>query len=124
LHQPLFDRLPRGAMRTEAGQRMLEHARRVLAEMDDARPPVKRGGLKGHGYPGRRGDPDYRPFPAAGGGPDLRADDRPCNPSRRTRKLSRRAARWRADSGDDPLQNFVDHTPQDASLAASPLAEG
>jgi LysR family hydrogen peroxide-inducible transcriptional activator len=37
LRQPLFDRLPRGAVLTEAGQRMLEHARRVLAELHDAR---------------------------------------------------------------------------------------
>jgi LysR family hydrogen peroxide-inducible transcriptional activator len=37
LRQPLFDRLPRGAVLTEAGQRMMEHARRVLAELHDAR---------------------------------------------------------------------------------------
>jgi LysR family hydrogen peroxide-inducible transcriptional activator len=37
LRQPLFDRLPRGAVLTEAGQRLLEHARHVLAELHDAR---------------------------------------------------------------------------------------
>jgi DNA-binding transcriptional LysR family regulator len=35
LQQPLFDRLPCGAVLTEAGQRLLEHARRVLAELHD-----------------------------------------------------------------------------------------
>jgi LysR family hydrogen peroxide-inducible transcriptional activator len=44
LHQPLFDRLPRGAVLTEAGQRMLEHARRVLAELHDARRRVSEVG--------------------------------------------------------------------------------
>jgi LysR family hydrogen peroxide-inducible transcriptional activator len=44
LHQPLFDRLPRGAVLTEAGQRMLEHARRALAELHDARRRVSEVG--------------------------------------------------------------------------------
>lgn len=44
LRQPLFDRLPRGAVLTEAGQRMLEHARRVLAELHDARQRVSEVG--------------------------------------------------------------------------------
>jgi LysR family hydrogen peroxide-inducible transcriptional activator len=44
LRQPLFDRLPRGAVLTEAGQRMLEHARRVLAELHDARRRVSEVG--------------------------------------------------------------------------------
>jgi LysR family hydrogen peroxide-inducible transcriptional activator len=35
--QPLFDRLPRGVVPTEAGQRLLEHARRILAELKDAK---------------------------------------------------------------------------------------
>lgn len=35
--QPLFDRLPRGVVPTEAGQRLLEHARRILAELRDAK---------------------------------------------------------------------------------------
>lgn len=36
LGQPLLDRLPRGVVPTEAGRRLLEHARRVLAELADA----------------------------------------------------------------------------------------
>jgi LysR family transcriptional regulator, hydrogen peroxide-inducible genes activator len=44
LRQPLFDRLPRGAVLTEAGQRMLEHARRILAELHDARRRVSEVG--------------------------------------------------------------------------------
>ena len=35
--QPLFDRLPRGVVPTEAGQRLVEHARRILAELRDAK---------------------------------------------------------------------------------------
>jgi LysR family hydrogen peroxide-inducible transcriptional activator len=35
--QPLFDRLPRGVIATEAGQRLLEHARRILSEVEDAK---------------------------------------------------------------------------------------
>lgn len=35
--QPMFDRLPRGVVLTEAGRRMVEHARRILAEVQDAR---------------------------------------------------------------------------------------
>lgn len=35
--QPLFDRLPRGVTVTEAGQRLLGHARRILAEIEDAK---------------------------------------------------------------------------------------
>lgn len=35
--QPLFDRLPRGVVPTEAGQRLIEHARRILAELRDAK---------------------------------------------------------------------------------------
>lgn len=35
--QPLFDRLPRGVTATEAGQTLLGHARRILAEIEDAR---------------------------------------------------------------------------------------
>jgi len=37
LGQQLFDRLPRKAVPTEAGQRLAEHARRVLAELRSAR---------------------------------------------------------------------------------------
>jgi LysR family hydrogen peroxide-inducible transcriptional activator len=35
--RPLFDRLPRGVVLTEAGYRLLEHARRVLSEMNDGK---------------------------------------------------------------------------------------
>jgi LysR family hydrogen peroxide-inducible transcriptional activator len=35
--QPLFDRLPRGVVATEAGQRLIGHARRILAELRDAK---------------------------------------------------------------------------------------
>jgi LysR family hydrogen peroxide-inducible transcriptional activator len=35
--QPMFDRLPRGVALTEAGRRMVEHARKILAEVQDAR---------------------------------------------------------------------------------------
>jgi DNA-binding transcriptional LysR family regulator len=35
--QPLLDRLPRGVVPTEAGRRMLEHARKILAEVRDAK---------------------------------------------------------------------------------------
>jgi len=35
--QPLFDRLPRGVTATEAGQKLLGHARRILAEIEDAK---------------------------------------------------------------------------------------
>jgi len=42
--QPLFDRLPRGVALTEAGQRLLEHARRVLRELTDARQRVREVG--------------------------------------------------------------------------------
>ncbi len=35
--QPLFDRLPRGVTATEAGERLLGHARRILAEIEDAK---------------------------------------------------------------------------------------
>jgi len=35
--RPLFDRLPRGVVLTEAGYRLLEHARRVLSEMHDGK---------------------------------------------------------------------------------------
>jgi LysR family hydrogen peroxide-inducible transcriptional activator len=35
--QPLFDRLPRGVVPTEAGHRLLEHARRILVELRDAK---------------------------------------------------------------------------------------
>ncbi len=35
--QPLFDRLPRGAVLTEAGRRLLGPARRILADLADAR---------------------------------------------------------------------------------------
>jgi LysR family hydrogen peroxide-inducible transcriptional activator len=35
--QPLFDRLPRGVTATEAGQKLLDHARRILAEVEDAK---------------------------------------------------------------------------------------
>ncbi|MCS7045654.1 MAG: LysR family transcriptional regulator [Gemmataceae bacterium] len=38
--QPLFDRLPRGVVPTEAGQRLLERARRILAELRDAKRQV------------------------------------------------------------------------------------
>ena len=39
--QPLFDRLPRGVVLTEAGQRLLEYARRVLNELSDAKKRVR-----------------------------------------------------------------------------------
>jgi LysR family hydrogen peroxide-inducible transcriptional activator len=42
--QPLFDRLPRGVTLTEAGHRLLEHARRVLRELTDARQRVREVG--------------------------------------------------------------------------------
>src|SRR5262249_48214849 len=42
--QPLFDRLPRGVALTEAGHRLLEHARRVLHELGDARRRVREVG--------------------------------------------------------------------------------
>jgi LysR family hydrogen peroxide-inducible transcriptional activator len=35
--QPLFDRLPRGVVLTEAGRRLVEDARRILASVQDAR---------------------------------------------------------------------------------------
>src|SRR5689334_13630130 len=35
--QPLFDRLPRGVTATEAGNSLLGHARRILAEIQDAK---------------------------------------------------------------------------------------
>jgi LysR family hydrogen peroxide-inducible transcriptional activator len=35
--QPLFDRLPRSVVVTEAGKRLLEYARKILAEIADAR---------------------------------------------------------------------------------------
>jgi LysR family hydrogen peroxide-inducible transcriptional activator len=35
--QPLFDRLPRGVVLTEAGRRLVEDARRILAGVEDAR---------------------------------------------------------------------------------------
>jgi LysR family hydrogen peroxide-inducible transcriptional activator len=44
--QPLFDRLPRGVVPTEAGQRLLEHARRILAELRDAK--RRAGELRDH----------------------------------------------------------------------------
>ena len=36
LGRPLFDRLPRGAVPTEAGARLVEHAKRILAQLRDA----------------------------------------------------------------------------------------
>ncbi len=42
---PLFDRLPRGAVLTEAGIRFREHAERILASINDARRQV--GDLRG-----------------------------------------------------------------------------
>ena len=44
--QPLFDRLPRGVVPTEAGQRLDEHARRILAELNDAK--RRAGELRDH----------------------------------------------------------------------------
>ena len=44
--QPLFDRLPRGVVPTEAGQRLIEHARRILAELRDAK--RRAGELRDH----------------------------------------------------------------------------
>src|SRR5439155_14911929 len=35
--RPLFDRLPRGVVLTEAGYRLLEHARRAMSEMSDGK---------------------------------------------------------------------------------------
>jgi LysR family hydrogen peroxide-inducible transcriptional activator len=35
--QPLFDRLPRGVVPTEAGQRLIEHARKILTELREAK---------------------------------------------------------------------------------------
>jgi LysR family hydrogen peroxide-inducible transcriptional activator len=47
--QPLFDRLPRGVVLTEAGRRLVEHARRILAGVQDARRHVAdaRSGVEG-----------------------------------------------------------------------------
>jgi LysR family hydrogen peroxide-inducible transcriptional activator len=47
--QPLFDRLPRGVSTTEAGQKLLEHARRILAEIEDAKRQAResRGAISG-----------------------------------------------------------------------------
>lgn len=46
--QPLFDRLPRGAILTQAGEQLLVHAKRVLAEIADARNALSlRGDLAG-----------------------------------------------------------------------------
>jgi LysR family hydrogen peroxide-inducible transcriptional activator len=42
--QPLFDRLPRGVALTEAGHRLLQHARRVLHELVDASRRVREVG--------------------------------------------------------------------------------
>src|SRR5687768_8624165 len=42
----LLDRLPRGVVPTEAGRQLLEHARRVLAEIADARRRI--GDTPGH----------------------------------------------------------------------------
>lgn len=62
LHQPLFDRLPRGAVLTEAGRRMLEHARRVLAELHDARRHVREVGGKVTGALAIGAIPTIAPF--------------------------------------------------------------
>ena len=35
--QPLFDRLPRGVVPTQAGEQLLDHARRVLSELSEAK---------------------------------------------------------------------------------------
>jgi LysR family transcriptional regulator, hydrogen peroxide-inducible genes activator len=47
--QPLFDRLPRGVVLTEAGRRLVEDARRILAGVRDARRHVAdaRSGVAG-----------------------------------------------------------------------------
>ena len=47
--QPLFDRLPRGVVLTEAGRRLVENARRILAGVQDARRHVAdaRSGVAG-----------------------------------------------------------------------------
>jgi LysR family hydrogen peroxide-inducible transcriptional activator len=46
--QPLFDRLPRGVILTQAGEQLLVHAKRVLAEIADARNALSlRGELSG-----------------------------------------------------------------------------
>ncbi|MBL9136269.1 MAG: LysR family transcriptional regulator [Verrucomicrobiales bacterium] len=46
--QPLFDRLPRGAVLTQAGEKLLVHAKRVLSEIADARNALSlRGDLAG-----------------------------------------------------------------------------
>jgi LysR family transcriptional regulator, hydrogen peroxide-inducible genes activator len=44
--QPLFDRLPRGAVPTQAGEQLLQHARRVLSELAEAKRRV--GDSAGH----------------------------------------------------------------------------
>jgi LysR family hydrogen peroxide-inducible transcriptional activator len=47
--QPLFDRLPRGVTATEAGQNLLIHARRILAQIEDAKRQAgeQRGAVSG-----------------------------------------------------------------------------
>ncbi len=46
--QPLFDRLPRRVILTQAGEQLLVHAKRVLAEIADARNALSlRGELAG-----------------------------------------------------------------------------
>jgi molybdate transport repressor ModE-like protein len=44
LRQPLFDRLPRGAVLTDAGQRLLPQARDILSAVDRAEATTKQGG--------------------------------------------------------------------------------
>ena len=46
LRRPLFDRLPRGAILTEAGTRFLPRARTVLSGLDDARREVQDSSLE------------------------------------------------------------------------------
>jgi LysR family hydrogen peroxide-inducible transcriptional activator len=47
--QPLFDRLPRGVVLTEAGHVLLDHARRVLRVLSDARQRVRETGDRATG---------------------------------------------------------------------------
>src|SRR4029077_12262085 len=60
--QPLFDRLPRGVALTEAGQRLLEHARLVLREIGDARERIREIGAQVTGSLAIGAIPTIAPF--------------------------------------------------------------